>query len=307
MRFVRVLVVAALVGSLAMNFFLYMRQAGRRVQMTVGGTTLNVRSYQNFLNERYGIEVLSRIARYELVRNAIKKSKVKLDKTEVDEALKEVQEQKPAVAQEFKFRPYRKTDTRDELEYVLGMSALRTLDVQATPDEVKDFFGSAQGRYNKPDKVYTKVFQVQDTATADKAKELMSNVTDMKLVQTQLDPKGKTASMAGVDGTMVFAKPVGKPSNQAIINQIAAMKDGTVRVFGSGNTFLVVKRERMEQGKVVTLDDVRAKVERDYKLTRALPEREVLRKLWDEAKVATDDPEQVKQVKWNVFRDPNDL
>ena len=61
---------------------------------------------------------------------------------------------------------------------------------------------------------------------------------------------------------------------------------------------IVLKREKMAAGHKVTLDEVKDKVARDYKTTRQTPPQEVLQKLWDEAKIETEDP----TVKANVER-----
>lgn len=305
-KFIMGLVVVCLVVSVIGNFLLYNKAQRNRTQMQIGDYVVTQKLLHDWLWERHGIETQIEVAKYELVMQAAKRANLSPDPKEVEEYLKDLTEQVPAKAAEFASQPWKKAIARREQEYKIALANLMTRDVQATDADLQDFFQRNPGRWDLPDKLHLRVIECADRATADKAVTLMQQqISDMTLIQQQLDPKGQVARIAGVDGTMVVAKPTGKPAQSAMINQMAAMKPNEVRVFPGQSRFLVVKMVKIEPGKQVNLEEVKAKVARDFKLTRATPMQEVLRKLWDENqdKIVTDPPTLKYTMKAMIFND----
>ncbi len=305
MRFVRILVVVLLIASLTGNGIAYMRFVRGRAQVQVNGLPITTKDFNAFLSMRYGIQSMATMVQQTLALQACQKQGLKIDKGEIDEAIATIKETNPASALQLRREPYREDDLRKSMEYMLAMAALRTKDVAATDDEVRDYFASQPGKWDKPDKIEIKAVRCTDAGTAAKAESMFkSGVTDMAVLQRQLDPRGTMAQAIGLDGKVVVVKPFGKPSKDPLINKVAGMKDGEVGTVAARNGVLVIRRVSMTPGKAVTLDEVKPKVEREFKLTRALPEKEVLRKLWDEAKIETDDPKTKAEVQWLLFREP---
>jgi foldase protein PrsA len=249
---------------------------------------------------------MATMTQYELVKQAAQKTGVLYKKEEVDQAIKDLSEQDPDRAVLFKRLPYTEIDARVEIEYRLMLASLMTKDVSATDDELQEYFRANPGRWDKPDKIYIKLFRVNDAPTAERVRELMERVDDMTVIQQQIDPKGSTAQMAGVDGTMVVAKPVGGRSRNPLVNVVDRVPDKGVQIIPTGRVFLVLKKIRTEPGKKMTLDEVKDKVARDYKLTRCTPAKEVLRKLWDQSDIQTENDALKSQIEWIIFQSPLD-
>lgn len=296
MKGVKAFVIVALIVSLVANVFLYMRTSGMRVQLRVGDKAITRAELTRFLEMRYGHESLAALAKYELVKQATAKFKCQPDDKEIDQLVSDMREQRPALAALFKNAPVKEDDYRKEIAYELGLLNLRTKDVPATDAEIKEYFDSNPGRWDKPDKAYLKVMQTRDRLTADKAKGLMERVNDMTVVQQNVDQTGTSAQLAGVDGTLVVLKP------NPLYAAVSKMSPGAVRVIPAGNAFLVVRLDRLEPSQKAVFDEVKPRVARDLKLTQALPAREVMRKLWDEANIQTEDPDMKRQLEWWIFR-----
>jgi foldase protein PrsA len=254
---------------------------------------------------RWGVEAMATMVQQDLPIQACQKAGIKLDASEVDQRIADMKEANPNIATQFRREPYREEDYRKLLMAALAMDELRAKDVTVTQDEVRDYFNQNPGKWDTPDKLEIQAVVCKDNDTATRAMQLLkSGVSDMAVVQQQLDPRGATARVLGLDGKLIVSKPVGKPSPNPEVNKLFAMKDGDVARMDSPRAIQVVRRVRMIPGKVATLNDVKAKVERELKLTRALPPKEVLRKLWDTAKIETDDPRAKEEIKWRIFQDP---
>lgn len=303
MRFIRPAIVVALLLSVALNGVLYQKQASRRTALLVNDRLFTKRDYDNALEARFGAQAMAVLARQELVRQATARAGISASQAEVDAKVKDLRERVPDTAVLFDNEPVKEEDARNEVRYGIEMAALRSRDVQATEAEVRAHFAANPGKWDPPDRIYLKVMQTSDAALAERAVEFMKQISDMRVLQQQLDPRGISARAVGADGTMVIITPPDRRSTDPMAAQIAAMADGDARIIAVGNSLMVIKRIRRERGKVLSFDAARPLVERDFKLTRALPEAEVLRKLWDAAKVESDDPNMKRQLKWVLFRD----
>lgn len=304
MRWARLGLYGLLVISLAMNFILWTRTSGRRQTLRVNDQTITKRDWDFFLETRYGDEALAAMARQAVVRQAADEAGVKIDEKEIDEALQEVRDRLPEQGLILERLPTKREDMRRELEYKLAMAGLRARDVKVTDDEVKDYFDANAGRWDKPDRIEVKAIRVANAALVQRAVALLKNVDDMQVLQQQLDPKGTQARIVGARGIWVVVRPFGQPAADPVVKAFAGMKEGEVQVVRAGKAVLVVKRGKLTPGKKVELAEVKGKVERDLKLSRALPETEVLRKLWDSAQMTAEDPAKLRVLKWTIFRDP---
>jgi hypothetical protein len=238
------------------------------------------------------------MVKYYLVKQAAEKAGLKPDMKEIDEAIQDMRETNPRAAIAFKYRPWLEGDERMKLEFASALINLATKDVQATEDEIREFFESNPGKFDKPDKIYMKGVLCLDQDTADKAKQLMERVPDITVVPQQLAPK---AQLIGADGTIVFKKPPGAPSPAKMINTLAAMKPNEVRIIKTEQGLLVVKMVEIKPGRKVKLEEVKDKVVRAFKVTRQKPPKEVLRKLWDSATITVDDPALKEDIERLIF------
>lgn len=300
MRFLRVLVVVMLFGSVLMNVVLYRHTERLRPQLKINGTTITKKEYHDWLEQHYGTDMMAIIAKYTLVTQAAEKAGVKPAQADIEEQLRDLEELKPQTAQLMRAMPWKKKDVEQDIELVLALTNLSTKDVKASDDELKSFYNAAKNRWDHPSKLHTKLLQCADADTAAKAavvvKQLIKpsgngfSVPDMAQVAGQY--AGKAQAAFG-DGTLVLWRPFGRSTNDPLIEFAAGMKPGEVKSYQVPNAngmYYVIAMESIDPGHAgqFTEPDVRKRVERDYKLTRATPTQEILRGLWDSAKIEVD-------------------
>jgi hypothetical protein len=304
MKFTTPLLVILLVASVIGNVMLYKRASGGRVEVSINDKPITKRNLEMYLADRFKVEALAQLTRNELARQAAKQAGVPADDKEITETIQLMKETQPKQALLFDRIPTKEFDAKQELEYQLNMLNIAVKDVKATDDEIKEHFEANPGKWDKPTKMHMKVMVCDSAATAQKTAALMKDVDDMSVVQSQIDPKRTTANLVGIDGSMVALRAFSKAPTDPVGKEVDGMKEGEVKVLQpQPGQFMVIKRGKTEQGKAVTLDEVKAKVERDFKRTRAIPAQEVLAKLWGGSKIVTDDPNTTKQLKWLLLRD----
>jgi hypothetical protein len=307
MKFLKPVLIIALLGSLGLNALLYRKQANKRMQMKVGSRIVTKADWDGFLEDRYGTEALASIARQEIVKQAAAAAGVAADNAEIEEQLQFIKETDPQKSLMFSRLPHMEFDAKNELTTAINLANLRAKEVQASDEEIKDYFNANPGKWDKPDKIRCKVFQISAAAPdlANRAKELMTKINDMLVIQQQLDAKGTSARMAGADGSVTIPRPLQGPGlNNPLIKELSSMKPGEVKIFPAKQGITVLKLEKIDPGKKVTFEEVKSKVAREFKLSRAMPADEVLRKLWDTADTTFDNPDMKKQLTWVMFRDP---
>jgi hypothetical protein len=297
-KFLRALVVVLLFGSVLLNGFLYYRTERLRPQMKINGTTVTRKEYHDWLEQHFGTDMMALIVKYNLVMQAAEKAGVSPSKAEIEEQLANYQELKPQAAALFKVMPWKKRDVEQDIEMNLALSNLTTKEVKASDSEIQQYFSGARFSFDRPTKLHAKVLKCADAGTAAKALQVVKqlvkpagsggySVPELGQVASQYPMKAE--AMFG-DGAWVLWKPYNRVSNDPLIDRVSAMKPGEVTMFkvpNSNGLTLVVALEKVEQGRAAQLGDpdVRKRVERSFKMTRATPIQEIMRSLWDTAKI----------------------
>ncbi len=303
MKFVRVLVVAALIGSLVGNIALYRRVNSLRMHVRVNDHTYVRGLLYQWLEQRHGREMTARMVLYELVTQAAQKAGVAPDKKEIEDNLKLALDMNPSAARQFKVRPWTADDWKQDQVVNKALSNLAVKDVKATDDELRDHFNQNPGKWDKPDYVYFKAVVARTADAAEKAEQYMVKVSDPVMVTQQLAPQ---AEYVGVDGTWAVPKPVGgnvrDPRFQAAMNlPVSASAPFAVERIPNGKEWIVLRKDHVVPGKKVSFEEVKDKVALDFKAARAKPAKEILRGLWDSANIQTDDPALKQDVERLLF------
>jgi hypothetical protein len=310
-RFLKVLVIIVLVGSVLLNILLYRKNERLRPQIVINNKTITKKDYHDWLEQHNGTEMMAAMVKYNLFMQAAEKAGIKPDPEEVQQEIKDWKEMNPEPAARLESMPWRKDDLQQQVEMQLAAVALTTKDVKVTDDELRDYFNSLPGKWDIPTKLHVKAMKAADLVTADTAKQNIEQIIgptkgsakpgdkvsapDLKTLVQQFAPK---LGLLYVDGTWILRKPFDRPSNDTFIDTLAGMHPGDVHVFpipnGNGNA-LVVVLESIEPGRKSALEEpaIKKKVEREFKTTRSQPVQELLRTLWDAATIKTD-PEGAK-------------
>jgi hypothetical protein len=299
MRLIRVIIVLALVLSVVGNIFLFMRTEKLRTQIVVNGQKVTKKEYHDWLEQHYGEETTAKMVHRKLIMQAAEKANMLPTKAEVDEIMADIKEQRPREAALMKIQPWKETDLRESIELQLALQNLTGKEVTVTDEDIKNHYERTAAQWDKPTKIRTHTVVCQDPTTAARAEQLLVQLPpdqrwkNLSVLCEQLRPK---AGLFAGDGKWTILKPFSGPANP-LVNELAAMKPGDMKKFpqteGNRTVWMIAVVEKVEPGRKVTLEEVKPKVVRAYKQTRATRAQEYLRTLWDAADVQTD-PEGLK-------------
>ena len=293
---------------------LFQKNERKRMQLRVNGLTLTKKEYHDWLEQHDGSKMMALMTKYYLLKQAADKAGVLPTATEIQKALDDYLEANPAQVETYKTQPWLKDDVKRDIEMAMAATNLTTKDIKVTDDELKSYFDDSPGRYDTPEKFHTKVLKTGDQSTTEQVKTMMTQIfkadpqnpgqfkaPDLQTLRQQFP---KLAVMFG-DGTLVARKPLQGSSGDPMMDQIAKMKPGDVIVLPLANstTSLIVAMEYVEPGKRADFNDpeVKKKVAKDFKVTRAQPEKELLRTLYDLSTIDTDPPDVKNVVEYYLF------
>ena len=293
---------------------LWQRNEKKRMQLRVNGLTLTKKDYHDWLEQHDGTKMLALMTKYYLLKEAATKANVAPTEAEIQKGLDDYLELNPAQLETYKSQPWLKVDVKRDIEMSMCAVNLTTKDIGATDDELKSFYDDSPGRYDTPEKFHTKILKGGDSTTTEQVKTMLTQIfkpdpnkpgqfraPEMQSLQQQFP---KLNVMFG-DGTFVVRRPLQGGSGDPILDQIARMKPGEVLVIPTPNstTSLIVAMEYIEPGKKADFNDpeVKKKVARDFKVSRAQPEKELLRTLYDLSTIETDPPDAKNVVEYFLF------
>ncbi|MEP6757359.1 MAG: hypothetical protein ABJA67_17785 [Chthonomonadales bacterium] len=316
MRYIRTILIVLLVISVAANVFLYAKNARRQMQIKINNKVITKKEYHDWLEQHDGSQMMALMTKYYLLTGAAEKLNIAPSKEEVDKEMANRVESNPNLATQFQFQPWMKEDNRRDIEMALCAINLTTKDVLVTDDELNEFFASNPSKWDESTKYHTKVLIARDADTADRVQGVVQNlvrpagssgapnqkypVPDLAPVQAQFEPKVDLL-FQHTDGTWIISRPITASTGDPILDEVNKMKPGDVIKMGlpgvPGN-YLIIALESVELGKKATLSDqdIKKRVQRDFKMTRAQPLNELLRTLFDSATIDTDPPDAKKMV-----------
>src|ERR1041385_4613504 len=102
MRFIKYIVVLALVLSLIGNYFLYRRNEKYRPQVKINEKTVTMKEYHDWLEQSFGTPTMARMMKYNLIMQAAQKANLAPKPEDVEKKLEEKKEANPRIAVEFK-------------------------------------------------------------------------------------------------------------------------------------------------------------------------------------------------------------
>jgi hypothetical protein len=266
------------------------------------------------LEKHFGVEMQALMVQYYLITQAAQKAGVMPGKAEIDDIVRDAEESNPQLAESFQKNDLKKADFRLQKEMEVALANVRAKDVKVTEDEVKAYYEKTIANWDEPIRLSTRVLVCADAASVAKARVALEQasaraietkdekgvpqrtITDLNVIQDNLKPR---VALSYNDGKYTFYKPYSHPAADVTANKLAAMKLGeVVEAPGQNGQRLLIVLEKRVEGKRLPLTDLetRRKVERAYRLTRALPPQEVLRNLWDSARITTDPPTLKSQI-----------
>ena len=325
MRYLRTILIVLLIISFSANVFLWAKNARRQAQITINNKKITKKEYYDWLEQHDGSNMMALMTKYYLLSQAAEKAGLSPTKDEIDKEMNLKLESNPNLATQFQFQPWAKEDQRRDIEMALCAMNLTTKDVTVTDDEINEFFKGSGEKYDEPTKYHTKVLIARDPDTADRVQGVVQNlvkpngvktvlgqkypVPDLAPVQAQFEPKVELL-FKGTDGSWVIKRSITSTVKDPIADAVDKMKSGDVikmELPGVKGSYLIIALESVETGKKASLTDpdVKKRITREYKLTRAQPMQELMRTLFDSATIETDPPDAKRNIEYLLLPERN--
>ncbi len=254
-RAVSIIAVLAILGDVVM----YNRWSSSRPLVTIGHRVITRREYQASLDTAAGKPVLSKLVFDELIQQAAAKAGVLPGAQDIDARLAERRRLMPGSI------PAQDTpDLRAETGQALAMENLRLQGITATDAEVAAYYAGHQNEFSRPTQAVVTLVAAQNPVDAVEAAHLLTQ--DMPEPAIAAHPGLHVDNMNGFHVNL-NALP---PNIHAQLSQtVIAMKEGKIKTFRLGQTYLIVKMKTHTAGALLPLSQVREQVAREVKLQKA--------------------------------------
>ncbi len=305
MRFLRVLIVVALIVSLFGNFVMYMKWSGKRPIFSVNGQGVSKRDLDNYLEVLVGPSIKAKFVQNMLIEQEAKKQGVLPDAKEVEEAINEQKETNWQFAREIQMKPWMLDEAKNNQQRALAQVRLLTKGIEVRPEQIQEEYRAHPERYDTPNKAVTQFAAILDPSRATDIKELLEKPVDPPVIMRQMP---KAAAFLGNDYKLTITQAYGTKQNQVIFS----MKPNQVKIIPAdaswqriGAKALVVRVLKFIPGHKADLNDPKTKerISLAVAARSAKPWQEYLAKLWADTKFECEDPNDRKIVEALFFPD----
>jgi len=261
------------VVSLAGNGLLYMRYSTNRPLVTVGGTVITKKQYQDQLEHQAGQQVLSKMVLNALVAQAAARDGVTPTTKDVDAQIQDIQRRSPQLLTPYTQDPAKMAEFRQDLQSSIALENLRIKDVALTPAQVAAFYTRNSAKFALPQQVQATTVVTRNTVDAATAADLLRQNTPMDVLARQ--PRMGVVGANGYNPDMSALPPATK---QEINKFIQTAKAGDVKTLQSGPVFLTFQVTKSSRAMLPPLAQIRPQVERQARLEKApAPQAEIAR------------------------------
>ncbi len=299
----RVLIIVALLISLAANMFMYQRWRNRRTVMNVNAHNVTQQDVYDYLTNKYGENVkLEMVERY-MIEDEAQKKKLAPSNEEVQAQVNDTLEKNWQMQRTMAVNPWKAQDLQDTVRQNIEIARLLTADVPVTPDQIKEEYNAHPQEFDTPAKAYIQMALLKSASNADNIKKLMTSGVSVDTIGMNYREdvvflgSNTTKDLGGKDVSNVFLsfQPFGTQINQ----QIFSLKPNDVVVLPPPQEFvkqgisnLVVRMIKIEPGKKADLNDPKTKerLTQQVAAKRAQNTQEYLLKLWGDTDFRSEDP-----------------
>ena len=261
------------VVSLAGNGLLYMRYSTNRPLVTVGGTVITKKQYQDQLENQAGQQVLSKMVLNALVAQAAARDGVTPTTKDVDAQIQDIQRRSPQLLTPYTQDPAKMVEFRQDLQSAIALENLRIKDVALTPAQVAAFYTRNSAKFALPQQVQATTVVTRNTVDAATAADLLRQNTPMDVLARQ--PRMGVVGANGFNPDLSSLPPAAK---QEINKFIQTAKVGDIKTIHQGPVFLTFQVMKSSRAALPSLAQIRSQVERQARLEKApAPQAEIAR------------------------------
>ena len=261
------------VVSLAGNGLLYMRYSTNRPLVTVGGTVITKKQYQDQLEHQAGQQVLSKMVLNALVAQAAARDGVTPTTKDVDAQIQDIQRRSPQLLTPYTQDPAKMTEFRQDLQSAIALENLRIKDVALTPAQVAAFYTRNSAKFALPQQVQAATVVTRNTVDAATAADLLRQKTPPDVLARQ-----SGMGVVGVNGFNPDLSSLPPAAKQEINGFIQTAKVGDIKTIHQGPVFLTLQVTKSSRAALPPLAQIRPQVERQARLEKApAPQAEIAR------------------------------
>ena len=272
-------------GSLIANGLLYMRYSTNRPLMTMSGTQISRKEYQDMMDALYGKPILTKMAYARIIHEAAVKAKCTAADKDIDARVEEIHRVNPGVVETAQRDPVRGQLLRDDTRTTLEFENLRIKDIKISAAEARQFYDQNKPRFALPLQVKTSIAFTNNQGDAQAAKEMMDNNIALNIIGRQ--PRIK---VIGVNGFAPNWNVLPAPDRQKLTSEINGVPVKQTRIIALKDIFVVVRVDTRDEGGVQPFEKIKDRVDRFARLARAPKEAVSLGKLYQEANVTFEVP-----------------
>ena len=275
---VRVLAVIAAV-SVIVNVLLFFRYSSSRPIVTVGGTAVTKKQFQDQLEHDDGQAVLTKLVFTALVTQAAARAGVLPTGGDVEDRMQALARQAPQVLAPVSRDPIKLAQFRQDLAANMALENLRIQDVALSPAQIAGYYAQHKSDFALPPQATTTVVVTQNTVDAATAADLLRQNDPPDVIGRQ--PRLRVVGIGGYNPDLSVLPPSLKTETTDWATQA---KVGSVRTFQAGAFYLTFRVTGRQPAVVPPLPQVRGQVERAARLALAPSQPEELARLYRSAK-----------------------
>jgi hypothetical protein len=284
-------VIAIAIVSVIGNVFAYFRYSSSRPLITVNGTSITRKEFQDRVDYLYSKPLLSSMVWQLIVSEAAEKQGCVPSSADVDQAVDQLGRSNPSVVE-----AARKSDPnllifREDLASNLALRNLRMVGVNVTAQEVADYYAKHKMEFQLPQQTQTTLVVATNVEDANTASRLLQNGVSNDIIAQQ-----SGLHVVGMNATLT--QPLPASFGEEVLN----MKSGEVRIIPLGNDFGIVKARTVSNQIIPPLSAIKDQVKTACILSKSPSEIEVLTKLRSAAIITADS----SKYAWCIPNDPSE-
>ena len=284
-RILPILLAITTIGSLIAVALMYFRYSTSRPLMTMSGTEISKKDYQDMMDALYGKATLTKMAYARIIHQAALKAGGTVADKDIDARIAEIHRVNPSLVETAQRDPLRGQMLRDDTRTTLELENIRLKDVHISDEEIKEFYEKNKTRLGLPLQVQTSIAVANNQGDAAAAKEMMDSGIALNIIGRQ--PRIKVVGVNGWTPNWNLLPPADRKRLSDEVNNTGLKQ---TRIVPIKDIFFVVRIDRRDEGGVPAFEKVKDRVTRFAKLSRAPKEPEALARLYKEANVTFEVP-----------------
>lgn len=275
---VRVLAGIAVV-SVIVNILLFFRYSSSRPIVTVGGTAVTKKQFQDQLEHDDGQAALTKLVFTALVTQAAARAGVVPTSGDVEDRMQVLARKAPQVLAPYNGDPVKLAHFKQDLATDMALENLRIQDVALSPAQIAGYYAQHKAEFALPQQTLTTTVVTQNAVDAATAADLMRQGDPPDVIGRQ--PRLRVVGVGGYNPDLQTLPPAVKQETSVWAQ---SAKVGAIKSFQAGTYFLTFRVSQRRPGVVLPFSEVRGEVERVARLAQAPSQPEELARLYRTAK-----------------------